>query len=47
MNLSDHLSDALHRRPDVVSNEQWSSHLTRRVRGARKLVGESMIRLGS
>jgi hypothetical protein len=42
-----HLSDALHRRPDVVSNEQGSSHLTRRVRGARKLVGESMIRLGS
>jgi hypothetical protein len=35
-----HLSDALHRRPDVVSNEQGSSHLTRRVRGARKLVGE-------
>jgi hypothetical protein len=42
-----HLSDALHRRLDVVSNEQGSSHLTRRVRGARKLVGESMIRLGS
>jgi hypothetical protein len=42
-----HLSDALHRRPDVVSNEQGSSHLTRRVRGARKLVGESRIRLGS
>jgi hypothetical protein len=42
-----HLSDALHRRPDVVSNEQGSSHLTRRVREARKLVGESMIRLGS
>jgi hypothetical protein len=42
-----HLSDALHRRPDVVSNEQESSHLTRRVRGARKLVGESRIRLGS
>jgi hypothetical protein len=41
------LSDALHRRPDVVSNEQGSSHLTRRVRGARKLVGESRIRLGS
>jgi hypothetical protein len=42
-----HLSDALHRRPDVVSNEQGFSHLTRRVRGARKLVGESRIRLGS
>jgi hypothetical protein len=42
-----HLSDALHRRPDVVSNEQGSSHLTRRVRGARKLVKESKIRLGS
>jgi hypothetical protein len=38
-----HLSDALHRRPDVVSNEQGFSHLTRRVRGARKLVGESRI----
>jgi hypothetical protein len=42
-----HLSDALHQRPDVVSNEQGSSHLTRRVRGARKLIGESRIRLGS
>jgi hypothetical protein len=42
-----HLSDALHRRPDVVSNEQGSSHLTRRVRGARKLIGESRIHLGS
>jgi hypothetical protein len=42
-----YLSDALHRRPDVVSNEQGSSHLTRRVRGARKLVGESRIRFGS
>jgi hypothetical protein len=42
-----HLSDALHQCPDVVSNEQGSSHLTRRVRGARKLVGESKIRLGS
>jgi hypothetical protein len=41
-----HLSDALHRRPDVVSNEQGSSHLTRRVQGARKLVG-GRIRLGS
>jgi hypothetical protein len=42
-----HLSDALHRRPYVVSNEQGSLHLTRRVRGARKLVGESKIHLGS
>jgi hypothetical protein len=42
-----HFSDALHRRPDIVSNEQRSSHLTRRVREARKLVGESRIRLGS
>jgi exonuclease III len=42
-----HLSDALHRRPDVVSNEQGSSHLTRRVRGTRKLVGKNRIRLGS
>jgi hypothetical protein len=42
-----HLSDTLHRRSDVVSNEQGSSHLTRRVRGARKLVAESRICLGS
>jgi hypothetical protein len=42
-----HLSDALHRRPDVESNEQGSSHLTRRMRGVRKLVGESRIRLDS
>jgi hypothetical protein len=42
-----HLSDALHRHPDVVTNEQGYSHLPRRVRGARKLVGESRIRLGS
>ena len=42
-----HLSGTLHRRPDVVSNEQGSSHFTRRVRGARKLVGESRIRIGS
>jgi hypothetical protein len=42
-----HLSDALHRCPDVVSNEQGSSHLTRRVRGASKLVGESRIHLDS
>jgi hypothetical protein len=42
-----HLSDALHQRPDVVSNEQESSHLTRRVRRARKVVEESRISLGS
>jgi exonuclease III len=42
-----HLSDALHRRPNAVSNEQGSSYLTRRVRRARKLVGESRIRLCS
>jgi hypothetical protein len=42
-----HLSDALHRRSDVVSNEQRSSHLTRRVREASKLVGKSKIRLCS
>jgi hypothetical protein len=42
-----HFSEALYRCPDVVSNEQGSSHLTRRVRGARKLVGQSRIRLGS
>jgi hypothetical protein len=42
-----HLSDALHRHTDVVSNEQGFSHLTRRVRGARKLVGKSKIHLGS
>jgi exonuclease III len=42
-----HLSDALHRCPDVVSNKQGFSHLTRRVRGVRKLVGESRFCLGS
>ena len=41
------LSDALHRRPGVVINEQGSSHLTRRVRGVRKLVEPTRIRLGS
>jgi hypothetical protein len=30
------LSDALHRRPGVVKNEQESSHLTRRMRRVRK-----------
>ena len=32
------LSDALHRRPGVVKNEQGSLHQDRRVRGVRKLV---------
>jgi hypothetical protein len=41
-----YLSDALHRRSDVVSNEQGSSQFTRRVQGVRKLVGESRICLG-
>ena len=41
------LSGALHRRPDVVINEQGSSHFTQRVRRARKLVDESKIRLGN
>jgi hypothetical protein len=41
------LSGALHRRPGVVLNEQGSSHLTRRVRGVRKLVEPTRIRLGS
>lgn len=41
------LSGALHRRPGVVLNEQGSSHLTRRVRGIRKLVEPTRICLGS
>ena len=41
------LSGALHRRPGVVKSEQGSSHLTRRVRRARKLVEPTRIRLGS
>ena len=32
------LSGALHQHPGVVKNEQWSSHLSRRVRRVRKLV---------
>ena len=40
-------SGALHRRPDVVKNEQGSSHLSRRVRRVRKLVEPTRIRLGS
>ncbi|KAJ3706103.1 hypothetical protein LUZ61_009808 [Rhynchospora tenuis] len=41
------LSGALHRRPGVVTSKQGSSHISRRVQRARKLVGESRIRLGS
>ena len=41
------LSGALHRRPGVVINEQGSSHLTRRVRGVRKLVEPTRIHIGS
>ena len=41
------LSGALHRRPDVVKNKQWSSHLSRRVRMVRKLDEPTRIRLGS
>ena len=41
------LSGALHRRPGVVKNEQGSSHLSRRVRRARKLVEPTRIRVGS
>ena len=41
------LSGALHRRPGLVKSEQGSSHLTRRVRRARKLVEPTRIRLGS
>jgi hypothetical protein len=41
------LSGALHRLSGVVLNEQGSSHLTRRVRGVRKLVVPTRILLGS
>jgi hypothetical protein len=41
------LNGALHQHPNVVSNEQGSSRFNQRMRGARKLVGESRIRLGS
>jgi hypothetical protein len=41
------LSDALHRRPGVVKNEQGSSHLTRRMRRVRKLAEPSRLRVGS
>jgi hypothetical protein len=41
------LSDALHRRPSVVKNEQGSSHLTRRMRRVRKLAEPSRLRVGT
>ena len=41
------LSGALHRRPGVVTNEQGSSHLSRRVQRVRKLVEPTRIRLSS
>jgi hypothetical protein len=41
------LSDALHRRPGVVKNEQGSSHLTRRMRRVRKLAEPSRLRVGT
>ena len=41
------LSGALHRRPGVVISEQGSSHFSRRMRGARKLVDNSRVRLDS
>ena len=41
------LSDAPHRNPGVVENEQGSSHLTRRVQRVRKLAEPRRIRLGS
>ena len=41
------LSGALHRRSSVVTNVQGSSHLSQRVRGVRKLVEPTRIRVGS
>jgi hypothetical protein len=41
------LSDALHRRPGVVKNEQGSSHLTRPMRRVRKLAETSRLRVGT
>jgi hypothetical protein len=45
---SDHriLSDALHRRPSVVKNEQESSHLTQRMQRVRKLADPSNVCVG-
>jgi hypothetical protein len=39
------LTDALHRRPNVVKNEQCSSHLTRRMRRVKKLAEPSRVRV--
>jgi hypothetical protein len=41
------LSGALHRCSNVVTNVQGSSHLSQRVRGVRKLVEPTTIRVGS
>jgi hypothetical protein len=41
------LSDALHRRPDVVKNEQGSSHLTQWMQRVRKLVKPSRVCVGT
>jgi hypothetical protein len=41
------LSNALHRRPGVVKNEQRSLHLTRRMRKVRKVAEPSRVRLGT
>jgi hypothetical protein len=41
------LSGALHRRPGVLTNVQGSSHLSQRMRGVRKLVEPTRIRVGS
>jgi hypothetical protein len=40
-------SDALHRRPGVIKNEQGSSHLTRRMRRVRELAEPSRLRVGT
>jgi hypothetical protein len=41
------LSDALHRRPGVVKNEQGFSHLTRWMRRVRKLAEPSRVHVGT
>jgi hypothetical protein len=41
------LSDALHRRPGVVKNEQGSWHLTQWIRRVRKLVKPSGVCVGT
>jgi hypothetical protein len=41
------LSGTLHQRPSVVTNVQGSSHLSQWVRGVRKLVESTRIRVGS